>query len=163
MEKKEYTQYEAKFMRWKIEDLKEQVEFLKGCLLDYVLKYEKEKEIETDNLNAYKEELNALRNKNEELKEKLASCDTGYEGYEENFNNEYLTYKEWKYLKGVIDPFRDKVIDIIKKSNGEKGEYLIIRTCTNSVLDIYLPCFEEGKYYKSMEINEEYTLKELGL
>lgn len=66
---------------------------------------------------------------------------------------------EKNYLKGVIKPFRDRIKWIVKKRISH-GEYIRIE-----LEDDYtpLPIFENGTMYKNMEIDKEYTLKELGL
>ena len=72
-----------------------------------------------------------------------------------------LDEKERKYLSGVIRPFRDR-IKFIKKLNEHyiDDEYILIKTDSNSTP---LPYFKKDTMYKSMELNKEYTLEELGL
>lgn len=68
---------------------------------------------------------------------------------------------ERKYLKGVINPIRDKVKYIVKLADGVMGEYIYV----SFILDGYLvfPDFEIGKMYKGMELGKHYTPDELGL
>lgn len=74
---------------------------------------------------------------------------------------------EKKYLKSIIRPFKDRVEYIEKKSIGTL--YFIAIPIKSIALDcsietIYLPYFKpESKMYEGMELNKEYTLKELGL
>lgn len=74
---------------------------------------------------------------------------------------------EKKYLKSIIRPFKDRVEYIEKKSIGNL--YFIAIAIKSIAIDcsietIYLPYFEpESKMYEGMELNKEYTLKELGL
>ena len=74
---------------------------------------------------------------------------------------------EKKYLKSIIIPFKDRVEYIEKKSIGTL--YFIAIPIKSIALDcsietIYLPYFKpESKMYEGMELNKEYTLKELGL
>ena len=74
-----------------------------------------------------------------------------------------LDEKERKYLSGVIRPFRDRITDIIKHKSYdfENKEYIVIH-CNQSETTLF-PYFEKGSMYKGMELNKEYTLKELGL
>ena len=77
-----------------------------------------------------------------------------------------LNDDEKEYLGNVIKPFRNRVIYIIK-DECTLGEYLEIRLrhyddgC--SCYSIVLPYFKKGTMYNGMEIDKEYTLKELGL
>lgn len=72
---------------------------------------------------------------------------------------------ETKYLKTLINPFRDKVAYIKKESHncGKNGikEYICIyylkESCTN------LPYFKQGTMYKGMEVDEAYSLEDLGI
>ena len=74
---------------------------------------------------------------------------------------ELLTPKEKEYLEGVIKPFKDKVRYIAKSEMDNNLEYL----CINIKDDYHLcfPNFLRNKYYKGLEIEKKYTLKELGL
>lgn len=71
-----------------------------------------------------------------------------------------LDEKEKEYLSAVIKPFRDEVITIAKFKNCSDKEFLFLET-----EDDYaeLPAFKKGTMYKGMELDKEYTLKELGL
>lgn len=74
---------------------------------------------------------------------------------------------EKKYLESIIRPFKDRVEYIEKKSIGTL--YFIAIAIKSIAIDcsietIYLPYFKpESKIYNGMELNKEYTLKELGL
>ena len=70
---------------------------------------------------------------------------------------------ERKYLSGVIMPFRDRITDIIKYKSYdfENKEYIVIH-CNQSETTMF-PYFDKGTMYKGMELNKEYSLKELGL
>ena len=76
------------------------------------------------------------------------------------WKREILDEVEKKYLSDVIRPFRDRVINIIKVDN-RIGIYISIRMKGEANID--LPYFKKGTMYKGMEINKEYSLKELGL
>ena len=77
-----------------------------------------------------------------------------------------LTDKEKEYLSLVIKPFRKHIITIRKIQN-YKYEFIEIVIYSNvegvSCEVISFPYFNKGKMYKGIEINKEYTLKELGL
>ena len=68
---------------------------------------------------------------------------------------------EKRYLKGVIRPFRDKVLYIAKRSIMDRRKEQIYIDLTHDV--ITLPCFMKGTMYKGMKTDKEYTLEELCL
>ena len=68
---------------------------------------------------------------------------------------------EKRYLKGVIRPFRDKVLYIAKRSIMDRRKEHIYIDLTHDV--ITLPCFMKGTMYKGMKTDKEYTIEELGL
>ena len=82
-----------------------------------------------------------------------------------------LDAKEKEYLSNVIKPFRNKVIGITKYNYSTNGEYIHIKLKrTISPVDYFiplesidLPVFKRDIMYKGMEVNREYSLKELGL
>lgn len=78
-----------------------------------------------------------------------------------------LNDAEYRYLRGVIKPFRDKVDSISKITERWNSEDICIYVnndgkgkCDDVV---YLPQFETGTMYQGMEENKKYTLEELGL
>ena len=77
-----------------------------------------------------------------------------------------LDKEEKEYLSNVIKPFRKHIINIRKIQN-YKYEFIEIVIYSNvegvSCEVISFPYFNKGKMYKGIEINKEYTLKELGL
>ena len=78
---------------------------------------------------------------------------------------------EKKYLGNIIKPFRNKVIGITKYDYSTNGEYIHIKLKrTISPVDYFvplecidLPVFKRGIMYKGMELDREYSLKELEL
>lgn len=82
-----------------------------------------------------------------------------------------LSEKEKEYLKSIIRPFKDRVVSIEKRKNiNSEGTFYYIAIAIKSVVidclseTIYFPYFKpESKMYNGMELNKEYTLKELGL
>ena len=82
-----------------------------------------------------------------------------------------LSEKEKEYLKSIIRPFKDRVVSIEKGKNiNSDGTFCYIVIIVKHIAivgfseEIYLPYFKpESKMYEGMELNKEYTLKELGL
>ena len=73
-----------------------------------------------------------------------------------------LTENEKVYLEGVLRPFKDKVIFIMKWFQHSKSQEYIHIGIEND-LDSNFPNFQRGTMYKGMELNKSYTLEELGL
>lgn len=89
-------------------------------------------------------------------------------GYE--IEQPILDEVEKRYLKGVLRPFKDRVIYICKVcSNYFENDTIYIRICLDHCEDaeykeiFRLPCFHENEMYKGMKLDKHYTLKELGL
>ncbi len=76
---------------------------------------------------------------------------------------EILDKTEKEYLANVIRPFRHKIKTIEKTTRigGSSLCYLNILLENNDMAN--LPDFKKNSMYKGMEVNKEYTLKELGL
>ena len=73
-----------------------------------------------------------------------------------------LDKEEKEYLENVIRPFRNK-IKYIKKRELGFGWDILIRLNSKDCNGACLPRFESDTMYKGMEVDKEYTLKELGL
>ena len=73
-----------------------------------------------------------------------------------------LDIEEKAYLEAVLRPFKDRV-NYVYKRNGidEEQEYIVVYLKDGD--DCTLPFFKKGTMYKGMELDKEYTLKELGL
>ena len=84
-----------------------------------------------------------------------------YRLFQARKKDEILTEKEKNYICNLIKPFSNKVKGIVKKGYYDEEEYISI--IINDDMNISLPNFEKGKYYKNMKLNKEYTLEELGL
>lgn len=69
---------------------------------------------------------------------------------------------EKRYLSAVIRPFRKRVDSIIKISDSldSAKEYIFIQLDEDFFT---LPYFEAGTMYQGMELEQAYTLEELGL
>lgn len=77
-----------------------------------------------------------------------------------------LTKEEKEYLEAVISPFRDRVLFISKHTFLNRAYEWVKIKLKDEELDIEdfdLPYFKKDIMYKGMELNEEYTLDELGL
>ena len=72
-----------------------------------------------------------------------------------------LDEEERKYLSGVIRPFRDRVECITKFDGGYGRRYISINLENEEYFS--LPYFEKDSMYKGMELDERYSLEELGL
>ena len=70
-----------------------------------------------------------------------------------------LTYNEYKYLKAVIAPVKDRVEYIIK-CNIDDVEYIRI-ILNDNIMALY--DFKKGTEFRGMEKLRKYTLEELGL
>ena len=76
-----------------------------------------------------------------------------------------LDEKEKEYLNAVIKPFRDQIIDIVKRK-AVIYEYIVIRFWeigSKNITNMYFPVFRKDTMYKGMEINKEYNLEDLNL
>ena len=78
-----------------------------------------------------------------------------------------LNDKERAYLRAVIEPFRNKVIGIVKRRYTIRKEYDCIQIHSIYVANCahYIPLlvFEKGNMYKGMEVDKEYSVGDLGL
>ena len=77
--------------------------------------------------------------------------------------HQILDKEEKEYLSAVIKPFRDEILYIVKHNAlVEDIDYQYI-SIGLSEPNMSFPTFRKGTMYKGMELNKEYTLKELGL
>ena len=96
-----------------------------------------------------------------ELNDKKEPLDVFRKWLDAEHKEPILDDAERRYLKGVIRPFRDKVLYIAKRSIMDRRKEHIYIDLTHDV--ITLPCFMKGTMYKGMKTDKEYTLEELGL
>lgn len=91
---------------------------------------------------------------------------------EAKIKKQILTDKEKCYLEGVLKPFKEKNIFIVKKNDRfhPESEYLIIYLNENADIydiknreEIVLPFFRKDSMYRDMELRKEYNSKELRL
>lgn len=73
---------------------------------------------------------------------------------------EILDDAEKRYLKAVIRPFKNRVINIRKRESYDNSYYIFIGLYD---CNITLPMFKKGTMYNGMEEDKRYTLKELRL
>lgn len=132
---------------------------------------EKYKDIVLENMNACDID-SALRRKNV----KTGYCD-GFSCVEcgeraikwllEEVKEPVLDEVERKYLSDVIKPFRKRVTTIAKYEGSTwvtGKQFIRIQLLGEECSEfINLPGFKSNTMYKGMELNKEYTLKELGL
>ena len=78
-------------------------------------------------------------------------------------NKEILDDAEKRYLKAVIRPFKGKVEFIRKIADYSYFEREFIQIKLLADEDINLPYFRAESMYRGMEVNKNYTVKELGL
>ena len=92
----------------------------------------------------------------------VKSCDE-HVSLEAIVHPQILDDAEKRYLKGVIRPFKDKVLYIAKRSfrSDSTIEYISIQLAESEYT--CLPRFKKGSMYKGMEPDRGYTLEELGL
>lgn len=101
----------------------------------------------------------------------ISIADLSEDNWEE-YKEDILDEKEKEYLRAVIKPFRDRVAKIIKADieEDDSGHYYSLCICVyyedcKKYWDyVYFPNFKrKDTMYKGMEVDKEYTLKELGL
>lgn len=78
-------------------------------------------------------------------------------------NDEILDSTEKRYLTAVIKPFRDKIEAITKESASNYDDLCYINISLKNGDYACLPSFEPSTMYVGMEVDEEYTLEQLGL
>lgn len=71
-----------------------------------------------------------------------------------------LTDEEKKYLSLVIEPWKNEIKYMVKIGYDDM-EYIMI--VFNDLKEMPFPHFKKGKYYKGMERDKEYSVKDLGL
>ena len=80
------------------------------------------------------------------------------------FKGPILNNTEREYLAAVIRPFKEDVCTVCKKyiqsCSGLSYEYIVVKLSSERW---GFPKFVEGTMYKSMELDKEYSLEELGL
>lgn len=80
----------------------------------------------------------------------------------EEYKDPILDDIEKEYLSAVVKPFRKRIKSI--KKTGHPSNSAFISIAMDKCEHIFLPVFElNSGMYQRMEINKEYTLKDLGL
>lgn len=103
-----------------------------------------------------------VKNKNGKFFKSLPNNFTGTLEVENGYivEKEILDDVEKEYLSAVIRPFKDKV-KYIAKYDDSRLEFISIKLVGDSAM--LFPYFKKGTMYKGMELEKQYTLKELGL
>lgn len=108
---------------------------------------------------------------NQPISEETVDVPTLVNWFCEEYKEPILNKKEKEYLSNVIRPFRERIISIAKLEDyyDDNSPFESIEIKTNTPIKEYgvdyvsLPYFVKNTMYKEMELNKEYTLKELGL
>ena len=77
------------------------------------------------------------------------------------FRAEVLDEVEKAYLKSVFSPFRRRIA-YVSKHNEQKGTQFIMAVLKNNDR-ILFPSFKPDTMYKGMEVDETYSLEDLGI
>ena len=103
-----------------------------------------------------------VKNKNGKFFKSLPNDFTGTLEVENGYivEKEILDDVEKEYLSAVIKPFKDRV-KYISKWDCPIGEFIEIGISNDRAIPF--PNFKKNTMYKGMEVNKNYTLKELGL
>lgn len=87
-----------------------------------------------------------------------------------NQEAEILDETEKTYLRNLIKPFRERVIEIHKNNDTSDTQYISIAyneikglTPIDDTRYIVLPSFVKGTMYKGMKVGRKYTVEDLGL
>lgn len=75
-------------------------------------------------------------------------------------NKPILDDVEKEYLRAVIRPFRNKIVSISKEDCCNEDCFINIELENDALI---FPYFKKETMYKGMELEKQYTLKELGL
>lgn len=86
-------------------------------------------------------------------------CDECIKWLAEECKESILDDVERKYLSSLLKPFKSDVVSINKIKTGKCKAFLFIKV--NGYNSFSLPSFESGKMYRNMELNKEYTLRNL--
>ena len=132
------------------------------------------------NLQHYKEELKAIFNEyykepSEIIREINARIGVEIKGYgfqsctdailewmAQPYKEPILDKVEREYLKAAIKPFRKMIAYIVKAQDFDDGKQCI-RIILQNGDGMHFPYLDDDAMYKGMEVNKDYSLKELGL
>lgn len=89
------------------------------------------------------------------IKVERATYETIYE------EKEILTKKEKQYLEAVIEPFKDRFVNIQKVYHERDLDIALTYKCSYGVATVCLPI--EENTFMNIEFNKRYTMQELGL
>ncbi len=110
-----------------------------------------------------KDKFKLVKRKNGKFFKKLPNNFTGTLEVENGFivEKEILDDAEKEYLKNVIKPFKDKISNISKEPSILGKKFICINFKNEEFM--CFPYFKKETMYKGMELEKQYTLKELGL
>lgn len=80
----------------------------------------------------------------------------------EEYKEPVLDDVEREYLSATIKPFRKMIAYIVKAQDFDDGKQCI-RIILQNGDGMHFPYLDDDAMYKGMEVNKEYSLKELGL
>lgn len=80
----------------------------------------------------------------------------------EEYSEPILDNAEREYLSAAIKPFRKMIAYIVKAQDFDDGKQCI-RIILQNGDGMHFPYLNDDAMYKGMEVNKEYSLKELGL
>lgn len=80
----------------------------------------------------------------------------------EEYKEPVLDDAEREYLSAVIKPFRKMIAYIVKAQDFDDGKQCI-RIILQNGDGMHFPYLDDDAMYKGMEVNKDYSLKELGL
>lgn len=80
----------------------------------------------------------------------------------EEAKEQILDDVEKEYLSAAIKPFRKMIAYIVKAQDFDDGKQCI-RIILQNGDGMHFPYLDDDAMYKGMEVNKEYSLKELGL
>ena len=103
-----------------------------------------------------------VKNKNGKFFKSLPNDFTGTLEVENGYivEKEILDDTEKEYLGAVIRPFRNKIVSISKEDCCNEDCFINVELENDALI---FPYFKKETMYKGMELEKQYTLKELGL
>ncbi len=109
-----------------------------------------------------KDKFKLVKRKNGKFFKKLPNNFTGTLEVENGYivEKEILDDTEKEYLGAVIRPFRNKIVSISKEDCCNEDCFINVELENDALI---FPYFKKETMYKGMELEKQYTLKELGL
>lgn len=111
----------------------------------------------SNEIGNYHNKIHSMRDRNNYMKEQLKEL---MKESKKEKNKPILDDAEKEYLSAVIRPFRNKIVSISKEECCNEDYFINIELENDALI---FPYFKEETMYKGMELEKQYTLKELGL